>query len=64
MTSCVPDAGFVTALVLLDFRAAFHTVDHGIMLEVLTERFGVENLALDWFPSYHTGRTQTFTIII
>ena len=25
------------------------------------ERFGVENLELDWFRSYHTGRTHTFT---
>ena len=31
------------------------------MLEILTERFGFENLELDWFRFYHTGRTQTFT---
>ena len=55
------DAGFVSALVLLDLSAAFDTVDHAILLEVLTERFVVENLELDWFRSYHTGRTQTFT---
>ena len=55
------DAGFVPALVLLDLSAAFDTVDHGILLEVLIERFGVENLELDLFRSYHTGRTQTFT---
>ena len=55
------DADFVSALVLLDLSAAFDTVDHAILLEVLTERFGVENLELDWFRSYHTGRTQTFT---
>ena len=55
------DAGFVSALVLLDLSAAFDTVDHAILLEVLTERFGVENLELDWFRSYHTGCTQTFT---
>ena len=55
------DAGFVSALVLLDLSAAFDTVDHAILLKVLTERFGVENLELDWFRSYHTRRTQTFT---
>ena len=54
------DAGFVSALVLLDLSAAFDTVDHGILFEVLTERFGVETLELDLFRSYHTGRTQTF----
>ena len=31
------------------------------LLEVLTERFGFENLDRDWFRSYHTERTQTFT---
>ena len=55
------DAGFVFTLVLLDLSVAFDTTDHGILLEVLTERFGVENLELDWFRSYHTGRMQTFT---
>ena len=55
------DAGFVFYLVMLDLSAAFDTVDHGILLEVLTERFDVENLELDWFRSYHTERTQTFT---
>ena len=33
------------------------------LLEVLIERFGVKNLELDWFRSYHTGRTQSFTTI-
>ena len=37
-----------------------HTAVHGILLEVLIERFGVKNLELDWFRSYHTRRTQTF----
>ena len=54
------DAGFVSALVLLDLSEAFDTVDHGILLDVLTERFDVENLQLDWFRSYHNGCTQTF----
>ena len=48
------DAGFVSALVLLDLSAAFDTINHAILLEVLTERFGFENLELDWFHSYHT----------
>ena len=55
------DADFVSALVLLVLSAAFDTVDHGILLEVLSGRFSVENLELNWFRSCHTGRTQTFT---
>ena len=54
-------AGFVSALALLDLSAAFDTVDHAILLEVLTKRCGVQNFEFDWLCSYHTGRTQTLT---
>jgi hypothetical protein len=55
------DNGQVSSLMLLDLSAAFDTVDHDILLEVLSSRFGVNGLALDWFRSYLTERTQTFT---
>ena len=55
------DTGFVSASVLLDLSTAFDTVDHSILLEILTERFGFMNLEFDWFRSYHTGCTQIFT---
>ena len=42
----------VTALVVLDLSAAFNTVDHGIMLEVLNHRFGVDGSDLEWYNSY------------
>lgn len=52
------DRGEVGALVLLDMSAAFDTIDHGIMLDVLQRRFDVRDAALDWFASYFVDRTQ------
>ena len=48
-----------TALVVLDLSAAFDTVDHGILLEILNHRFGIDGSALDWYNSYLQGRTMT-----
>ena len=42
------DASDVCAVVLLDLSAAFDTVDHSTLLFVLSRRFGVANMALDW----------------
>lgn len=52
------DRGEVGALVLLDMSAAFDTIDHGIMLDVLQRRFAVRDAALEWFASYFVDRTQ------
>jgi len=52
------DRGEVGALVLLDMSAAFDTIDHGIMLDVLRRRFDIRDAALDWFASYFDDRTQ------
>ena len=42
----------VTALMAIDLSAAFHTVDHNILIAVLRERFGITDTALSWFESY------------
>ena len=42
----------VVAMVLLDLSAAFDTVDHNLMLDILRAHFGVKNSALKWFLSY------------
>jgi hypothetical protein len=57
------DNGQITALVLLDLSAAFDTVDHTTLLEVLHSRFAVDGLSLTWFQSYLSDRTQTFSTV-
>ena len=42
----------VTAGVILDLSAAFDTVDHDLLLEVLEKRFGVTNNVTQWYCSY------------
>ena len=52
------DSQCVTLLVLLDRSAAFHTVDHEVLLNRLHTSFGVRGLALQWFASYLSNRFQ------
>jgi hypothetical protein len=49
-------------LVLLDLSAAFDTVDHGVLLKRLEERFGVTDQALQWIRSYLFERKQSIVI--
>ena len=51
------DNGMVTLVVLLDYSAAFDTVDHAIMLDILERRCGLTGEALQWHTSY------TFTVV-
>jgi len=54
----VMDQGHVGALMLLDLSAAFDTVDHRILNDVMRRRFGVCGSALDWLADFLKDRTQ------
>ena len=42
----------VSVLVVMDLSAAFHTVDHKILFDVLSSQYGIEGKALTWFDTY------------
>jgi Reverse transcriptase (RNA-dependent DNA polymerase) len=54
------DSNQVSLLVMLDLSASFDTVDHNILLSVLSRRFNVTDRAFAWFQSYIDGRSQCF----
>ena len=50
------EQGRVTIIVALDLSAAFDTVDHEILINVLHSCFGISDQALGWFSSYLKDR--------
>jgi len=56
------DSGSLVALVLLDLSAAFDTIDHGVLLTRLQERYGIRGRVLCWIRSYLSSRTWSVSI--
>ena len=54
--------GSTTALTLLDLSAAFDTIDHSILFHRLHDCYGINGLALSWFESYLSDRTQSVKV--
>ena len=42
----------VTAVIVLKMSAAFDTIDHDLLLDILHKRFGIAETALQWYQSY------------
>jgi hypothetical protein len=56
------DAGFITALLLLDFSAAFDCVDHAILIQILQHQFGITSTVLLWITSFLSNRSHKVRI--
>lgn len=56
------DSGQEAVLLLLDYTAAFDTINHNILFDRLEQRFGFHNNALKWLQSYFTNRSQSVVI--
>ena len=55
---CTIDDNKCVALLLLDMSSTFDTVDHGLLLDRLCNRFGFKGQVLKWFESYLHNRKQ------
>ena len=58
----VVDEGLISVLSLLYLSATFDTLDHNIMLNRLSDMFGLSGCVLDWFGSY-LGNRSFFVVV-
>ena len=51
-----------TVVMMLDLSAAFDTVDHQLLIQILRNEIGLRGNVLAWFKSFLTGRSQRVRI--
>ena len=56
------DKGDEAVLLLLDFSAAFDTLDHTVLLQRLAKDYSITGTVLQWIESYLQDRTQKVII--
>ena len=56
------DKGLEAVLILLDYSAAFDTLDHVALCHRLETRYGVTGTVLQWIESYLNGRSQKIVV--
>ena len=56
------DASKCTIKLLLDLSAAFDTVDHDVLLDILWYELGIRGKVYDWFVSFLSDRKQAVVI--
>ena len=56
------DKGLEAVLILLDYSAAFDTLDHIALCHRLETRYGVTGTVLQWIESYLNGRSQKIVV--
>ena len=52
----------ITFLILLDLSAAFDTINHSLMIDILKNDFGIAGVVKKWFESYLVSRQQRILI--
>ena len=52
------DEKSATVVMMLDLSAAFDTVDHDLLLNILMKEIGLRGTVLKWFTSFLKGRAQ------